>query len=72
MSFNISIHDDDLYENNENFTLIINTDSLPDGIITGSPSRAAMIIINDGKCMESKLAVVSSMHMHTQNLHRDK
>ena len=49
VSFNISIIDDYILEDNENFTLIINTDSLPDGVITGNPSRVTMIIINDGK-----------------------
>ena len=47
MSFNISIHDDNMYEDDENFTLTINNDSLPDGIITGSPSTVIMIIRDD-------------------------
>ena len=47
VSFNISIHDDDMYEDDENFTLTINNNSLPDGIITGSPSTIIMIIKDD-------------------------
>ena len=47
MSFNISILDDDLLEDNENFTLTINIDSLPDGITTGNPSKVTVIIRND-------------------------
>ena len=51
VSFNISIYDDDLPEGNENFSLTINADSLPDGIINGSPSTVMMIIRNDdSKC----------------------
>ena len=53
MSFNISIFDDDVLEDNENFTLTINTESLPDGIIIDSPSRVVMIIRNDdSKCVK--------------------
>ena len=47
MSFNISILDDDVLEDNENFTLTINTDSLPDGISTDNPSKVTVIIRND-------------------------
>ena len=51
MSFNISIFDDDVLEDNENFTLTINTESLPDGIIIDNPSTVVMIIRNDdSKC----------------------
>ena len=52
ISFNISIHDDDLLEANENFSLAINAESLPDGTTTDSPSTAIMIIRNDdSKCV---------------------
>ena len=52
ISFNISIHDNDLLEANENFSLAINAESLPDGITTDSPSTAIMIIRNDdSKCV---------------------
>ena len=47
VSFNISIHDDDVLEDRENFTLTINSDSLPDGITTDSPSKVTVIIRND-------------------------
>ena len=50
VSFNISIHDDDEYEDDEKFILTINSDSLPDGITTDSPSRVTTIIVNDGMC----------------------
>ena len=45
--FNISLYDDDVVEDKENFNLIIDTSSLPNGIITDNPSRAIMIIRND-------------------------
>ena len=47
VSFNISIYDDDVLEDNENFSLAINIDSLPYGVIIGSPSTVLMIIRND-------------------------
>ena len=45
VSFNISIYNDDVWEDSEKFTLTINAESLPDGIIIGSPST--VIIRND-------------------------
>ena len=54
ISFNVLIYDDDLLEDNENFTLAINTDSLPDGITIDDPSTVIMIIRNDdSKCAKS-------------------
>ena len=52
--FNIPIFDDDTPEENENFSIAVNTDSLPDGVTTGSPSRVIMMIRNDdSKCQYS-------------------
>ena len=40
-------------EDNKNFSIVIDTDSLPDGVTTGSPSRVIMIIRNDdSKCVK--------------------
>ena len=47
VSFSIPIYDDDTVEANENFSLIIYTNSLPSGVIVGNPNRAVMIIRND-------------------------
>ena len=47
VSFDVLITDDDMYEDVENFTLTINNDSLPDGVITGSPSIVVVIIKDD-------------------------
>ena len=46
-SFEISIIDDKILENDESFDLNINTNTLPDGIIVGSPDTATVIITND-------------------------
>ena len=46
-SFEISIIDDKMLESDELFDLNINTNTLPDGIIVGSPDTATVIITND-------------------------
>ena len=47
VSFNISINNDDTFEDNETFTLIINTSSLPSHVIVGSPGQATVTIVDD-------------------------
>ena len=60
VSFDISILDDDIIEDNKDFTLTINIDLLPDGIITSSPSTVTVIIRNDdSKCY---IAYYNLMH----------
>ena len=50
-SFNIPITDDDIVEENENFTLIIDMSSLPNDFILGSVSQATVVITDeDSKC----------------------
>ena len=47
--FDVSIMDDVTVENNENFLLIINSNSLPDKISAKSPDRPIITILdNDG------------------------
>ena len=46
-SFEISIIDDKILENDESFDLNINTNTLPGGITVGSPDTATVIITND-------------------------
>ena len=53
MSFNITINNDDILEDDEQFILIINNSSLPDNVITDSNSRATVTIRND----DSKLII---------------
>ena len=47
--FNISINDDNIFEENENFTLTINS-SLPTGVMVGNPGQVrATVMDNDRK-----------------------
>ena len=61
VSFSIPINNDNIVEDNEEFQLIINTDSLPNGIVTGNPSKATVVIKND----DSKFHVL----MHLINIY---
>ena len=45
----ITINDDNIFENNENFTLTINPSSLPSNVNVGDPSEAAVTIIDDDR-----------------------
>ena len=49
ISFNIPVIDNDKYEDNKEFVLIISASLLPSGVIAGSPSRATMIIRNNDR-----------------------
>ena len=51
--FSISINDDNIFENNENFILTINP-SLPTGVMVDNPGQATVTIVdNDCKCWYS-------------------
>ena len=54
MIFNITIINDTLLEDNEEFMLFINNGSLPDNVITNSSGKATVIIRND----DGKLSVI--------------
>ena len=45
----IPINDDDIYEINENFTLTINSSSLPTGVTVGNPGQATVTIVDDDR-----------------------
>lgn len=45
--FNVSISNDDIFESNETFNLIIDVFSLPSNIAVGDISQAAVTILND-------------------------
>ena len=47
VTFNIQIINDNMVENNETFTLAIDSSSLPTGIMVDSPRQATVTIIND-------------------------
>ena len=44
--FNISINDDNIFEENENFTLTISS-SLPTGVMVGNPGQARVTIVDN-------------------------
>ena len=46
-SFEISIINDTMVENDKSFDLNINTNTLPDDITLGSPDTATVMITND-------------------------
>ena len=49
-SFNVSLTDDNIFERNENFIIIIDPSSPPSNVTVGDPSRVTVIIVdNDGK-----------------------
>ena len=49
-TLNISIYDDNVFEDNESFTLTINPSSLPSGVTSGNPVETTVTIVdNDGK-----------------------
>ena len=46
VSFNASINDDNVLENNESFTLTIMDTLLPDGVTSGDTAQATVIILD--------------------------
>ena len=44
--FNITINNDNVFEDNENFTLTINS-SLPTGVMAGNPGQATVTIVDN-------------------------
>ena len=43
VTFSVTINNDTILEDNEKFSLTINTDSLPNNIIAGTPSTVTVI-----------------------------
>ena len=50
VSFSILITDDKKKENNETFRLVIDTYSLPNGVVAGTPNKAMITIVDTTKC----------------------
>ena len=50
VSFGILITDDNKKEENETFHLVIDSFSLPDGVVAGTPSQAIITIVDVTKC----------------------
>ena len=46
--FSISVNDDNVFEENENFTLTINS-SLPTGVMVGNPGQATVTIVDNDR-----------------------
>ena len=46
VQFTVSINDDNIFEENENFTLTINS-SLPTGVMVGTPGQATVNIVDN-------------------------
>ena len=51
--FSISINDDNIFEDNENFILTINP-LLPTGVMVGNPGQVTVIIV-DNDCKSCKI-----------------
>ena len=45
--FNVSIINDEIYEGNETFNLIVNVTSLPLNVTVGDPNQATITVFND-------------------------
>ena len=45
----ITINDDNIFENNENFTLTINPSSLPSNVNIGDPNETTVTIIDNDR-----------------------
>jgi len=53
-SFSVSIHNDNLFEDNETFICKINLHSLPRNVTVGNPYQSTITILkNDGKYLEN-------------------
>jgi len=47
VTFDVPINDDDIFEGDENFMLIIDLSSLPTGVNSSVPGEATVTIVND-------------------------
>ena len=55
--FNISINDDNIFEENENFTLTINS-SLPTGVMVGNPGQATVTIVDNDRKLSQDYIII--------------
>ena len=63
MTFNVSINNDNILEDNEKFSLIINDASLPSCVITNSSGRTTVIIKNDDSKLSMTFLTVISIYV---------
>ena len=47
VSFDVPINNDNIFENDEDFTLTIDSSSLPTGTTVGHPSTSTVFIVNE-------------------------
>ena len=47
--FKVSLYDDNILEENENFVLTINQSSLPSGVTIGNPSMTTVTIVDNDR-----------------------
>ena len=45
--FTVQVTDDDIFEDNENFTLTIDSSLLPSDVMIGNPNQVTVTIIDD-------------------------
>ena len=62
----ILITDDSKKERNETFRLVIDSSSLPDGVVVGTPSQAMITIVDVPKC---KLMCVVLLAVYLCNIY---
>ena len=71
--FNITISNDDIYEGNETFNLVVNVSSLSSNVTVGEISQATVTIMNDdGKQCKTKsliMYVCTYVHTYMHNIH---
>ena len=60
-TFNVTINDDNILEGNENFTLTINSSSLPTGVTRGDHGQATVTIMDN----DSKLLLKDTLSLST-------
>ena len=63
MTFNISINNDNILEDNEEFSLIINNTSLPSCVITNSSGRSTVIVRDDDSELSMTFLTVISIYV---------
>ena len=62
--FNVSITDDNVLEDDENFLLTIDTSSLPNNVTVDNPSQATVTIVdNDGMYISSNITNIVDKHL---------
>ena len=60
VQFTVLINDDDIFEDDETFNLSINSSTLPNKVIVGSPSQTTVTIVdNDGKKIHDYVCMCS-------------